>query len=609
MQQDEFDALLCNAMHNSNVRQLLAEIETNNIKVFGDSQRLYISSSANMVNTLFNTVSGNIYVDAFSFTGHDVSLITGTHDIQKTGSARQSDFPVGGGDIRIGKGVWICSNTVVLGPCNIADNAVVAAGSIILGGTNIGAGEFWGGSPARLIKVIKGLSEEHGNRQEYVNTKKGGRLYIMPNVSAEQILEKIKQIEMGFIVSNDPVFSEAVQEKLSAVNIRISDEYSNKARTDNSVMQTYFKTLRQQFLNADQNKNILDTIPAKTRFRFLKRVVRKLSKFITFRQQLFNKTTISLLDSFIDAFVAAQNESNAKYSELSDKYRSLNATVEKACSDLSQHLHSLSETTIANEERLRVVIETVAGNEERLQIATETVAGNEKWLQALNETVSGNERWLKSIGSKTDQIANSYKIIRDELFFELKRMDISKEKLDDADAKIKPSYSEKIEKYRKIALNLGSATIDIEGYVNVDERDLINIDVVSDVRKLPFDSDTVDEIYAAHLIEHFTTEDIQRALLPHWKDILKAGGKLTVIVPNIQFMMGKVVAGEQSFDDFKEVVFGGQEYSGDFHYSMFNTENLRCMLQDAGFVNIETIAETRRNGLCCEMEMTCTKER
>ena len=50
---------------------------------------------------------------------------------------------------RIGNGVWIGANAVVLRGVTIGDRAIVAAGAVVV--TDIPAGERWGGVPARPL--------------------------------------------------------------------------------------------------------------------------------------------------------------------------------------------------------------------------------------------------------------------------------------------------------------------------------------------------------------------------------------------------------------------------------------------------------------------------
>ena len=123
-------------------------------QVWGDSSRLQISPKAAMVNTLYNTSSGKIIVGDYTFTGHNVSLLTGTHDYELLLEKRMLTSPSSGRDIVIGKGVWIGSNVTVLGPCKIDDHAVIGAGSVVLPRTNIKAKSLYAGIPALFIKKI-----------------------------------------------------------------------------------------------------------------------------------------------------------------------------------------------------------------------------------------------------------------------------------------------------------------------------------------------------------------------------------------------------------------------------------------------------------------------
>jgi acetyltransferase-like isoleucine patch superfamily enzyme len=124
--------------------------------IFGDARRVHVHPSAvnGMQNTLFNVSSGDIYVDERAFCGHNVMLITGTHDYRLMGEARHA-APKTGRDIRIGKHVWLCSGVTVLGDVSIGDNAVVAAGSIVTSGTRIPNEQVWGGTPAKFMTQLR----------------------------------------------------------------------------------------------------------------------------------------------------------------------------------------------------------------------------------------------------------------------------------------------------------------------------------------------------------------------------------------------------------------------------------------------------------------------
>ena len=115
--------------------------------VYGDQSRLSIGNGVNLNNALINTASGRVVIGDYSFCGHNVSLITGTHDYNLTGKDRQTRIPANGRDIVIGKGVWIGSNAVILGPCEIGDNAVIGACSLV--NKNVDKDSIYHGIPAK----------------------------------------------------------------------------------------------------------------------------------------------------------------------------------------------------------------------------------------------------------------------------------------------------------------------------------------------------------------------------------------------------------------------------------------------------------------------------
>ncbi|MDA8519144.1 hypothetical protein NNO03_22495, partial [Citrobacter sp. Igbk 16] len=146
-----------------------------------------------------------------------------------------------------------------------------------------------------------------------------------------------------------------------------------------------------------------------------------------------------------------------------------------------------------------------------------------------------------------------------------------------------------------------------EGYINVDARQLPGIDVICDAGNLFFDDQSLDEIYSAHLIEHFTEVELSRVILPNWLSKLKKGGVLRIVTPDANSMINDYVQGIMSFEDLRKVTYGAQDYEGDFHYNMFSVDYLIDILSNVGFTNVELIEDNRRNGLCREMELIAVR--
>lgn len=134
------------------LRPIVLDIVNTKIRVWGDPARLNVARSAHMINTLFNVSSGAISVGESTFAGHNVSIITGTHDYNLLMEERKWNVPRQGRDIHIGKGVWIGSNAVILGPCRIGDHAVIAACALVL--DDVPPYAVVAGVPARVIRRI-----------------------------------------------------------------------------------------------------------------------------------------------------------------------------------------------------------------------------------------------------------------------------------------------------------------------------------------------------------------------------------------------------------------------------------------------------------------------
>jgi predicted SAM-dependent methyltransferase len=159
----------------------------------------------------------------------------------------------------------------------------------------------------------------------------------------------------------------------------------------------------------------------------------------------------------------------------------------------------------------------------------------------------------------------------------------------------------------EIRLNVGCGSKPTPEYLNVDERELNGVDLIADARALPFKAGDLTEIYAAHVIEHFTDAELKETLLPSWHGLLKTGGVLRLTVPDAEAMIDAFQRGDLPFEHLRSVTYGGQDYLGNFHYTMFSRESLRAILRETGFNVAEYTDVGRANGLCLEMEIRVTK--
>lgn len=120
--------------------------------VYGDPARLHVAPTAVLNNALINLSSGDVTIGDYAFFGHNVSVLTGTHDWTKFGRERQVSVPDSGRDVIIEEGVWVSSNATIVGPCRIGAHSVVGVGSLVL--KDVEPYTIVAGSPAKILRTI-----------------------------------------------------------------------------------------------------------------------------------------------------------------------------------------------------------------------------------------------------------------------------------------------------------------------------------------------------------------------------------------------------------------------------------------------------------------------
>ena len=126
--------------------------------VHGDRARLHIAPTATVNNALFNLSAGEVTIGEHAFFGHNVSVLTGIHDVTKFGPERKEAHPSEGRDVVIGEGVWVATNATIVGPCTIGEHAVVGACSLVQG--DVEPYTVVAGVPAKEVKRIDRPGED-----------------------------------------------------------------------------------------------------------------------------------------------------------------------------------------------------------------------------------------------------------------------------------------------------------------------------------------------------------------------------------------------------------------------------------------------------------------
>jgi len=108
-----------------------------------------------------------------------------------------------------------------------------------------------------------------------------------------------------------------------------------------------------------------------------------------------------------------------------------------------------------------------------------------------------------------------------------------------------------------IRIELGSGPHGEPGFFHIDAVKMGNVHHEADVRDLSFlENETVDELYSAHTVEHFSYTEIDQ-VLAEWNRVLKPRGKITIKMPDLGFLCRAYVEGIHSTEEIMIAIFGG----------------------------------------------------
>lgn len=80
---------------------------------------------------------------------------------------------------------------------------------------------------------------------------------------------------------------------------------------------------------------------------------------------------------------------------------------------------------------------------------------------------------------------------------------------------------------KKIKIDIGCGKNKINGFIGVDFDSATNPDIVASALDLPFEDNSVDEVYSAHLGEHFDPNE-EKQFFDEIYRVLKKGCKATI---------------------------------------------------------------------------------
>ena len=137
-------------------------------------------------------------------------------------------------------------------------------------------------------------------------------------------------------------------------------------------------------------------------------------------------------------------------------------------------------------------------------------------------------------------------------------------------------------------------------YKQCDIRCLSNIDFCChslDIQKY-IKNNTVDNIFSRHFFEHLTFDEGKK-LLVIWHEILKIGGCVHMMLPNMSFHVRQWIdrSNSKEFNWAKAGFWGWQRHSDDLHKSGYDINSIKSLVLKSGFPNFSSLKDESHQDL------------
>jgi predicted SAM-dependent methyltransferase len=137
-----------------------------------------------------------------------------------------------------------------------------------------------------------------------------------------------------------------------------------------------------------------------------------------------------------------------------------------------------------------------------------------------------------------------------------------------------------------LKVHIGCGPIDMPGWINIDARPFNHVHLVTDKIKLDtFSDQSIGEIYLCHVLEHFDFVEAEELLALFYKK-LAPGGILRISVPDFKLIIDGYFSTNEDLFAFRKALFGGQEYSYNYHKSVYDQKLLTKLFLKTGFNEI-----------------------
>lgn len=130
-----------------------------------------------------------------------------------------------------------------------------------------------------------------------------------------------------------------------------------------------------------------------------------------------------------------------------------------------------------------------------------------------------------------------------------------------------------------------------DGWTVVDARPGDHVDIVADARSIPLSNESIELIYASHVLEHIPLHEVTKTLR-HWWQLLQTEGSLIIAVPDMTALAKLVLddmISEKARVEVMRLIYGGHINEHDVHHGGFTEELLTIALRESGFCDVQRV--------------------
>ena len=138
-------------------------------------------------------------------------------------------------------------------------------------------------------------------------------------------------------------------------------------------------------------------------------------------------------------------------------------------------------------------------------------------------------------------------------------------------------------------INMGCGWRDFgNSWIHIDSGDYNHLDYKSITDLKQFTDNSIDLIYASHVVEYFDREEVI-PLLREWKRVLKPCGVLRIAVPDFKQISALYSSDKYRLDNFVGLLYGKMSMGKQtiYHKTTYDFLSLKKVLESSGYKNVK----------------------